>query len=304
VVDILVLRALGLGDTLAAVPALRGLRRAVGTSRIVLAGPSGPGELLRRVGVVDEIRPVAGLTPAGLRWEGPAVNLHGRGPQSHRLLHAAGARPVVGFACADAGCAGPPWRQDEPERARWCRLVASRWDVPTDPDDVRLDLMPSARPVDVVVHPGAASGARRWPLDRWAAVVGSLVGREVVVTGSPQERDLGLALARLVGLREDRVLAGRTGIAGLAAVVTSARLVLSGDTGIAHLAYAAGTPSVTIFGPTPPRRWGPPTGPHVAVWKGSGVGDPHATSPDPALLAVRSVDVMAAVDRLAAVTQR
>jgi ADP-heptose:LPS heptosyltransferase len=88
------------------------------------------------------------------------------------------------------------------------------------------------------------------------------------------------------------VLAGRTDLAQLAAQVASARLLVSGDTGIAHLASACGTPSVLLFGPTAPSRWGPPEdGPHRVLWHGDGSGDPWGEEPDPALLAISSEEV-------------
>lgn len=84
------------------------------------------------------------------------------------------------------------------------------------------------------------------------------------------------------------------GLAELAAVVAGARLVVCGDTGVAHLATAYRTPSVLLFGPMSPARWGPRSGPHTVLWKGDGRGDPHGERPDPALLALRTDDVLAA----------
>jgi ADP-heptose:LPS heptosyltransferase len=53
------------------------------------------------------------------------------------------------------------------------------------------------------------------------------------------------------------VLAGRTDVGELAALVAGARLVVCGDTGVGHLATGYGTPSVLLFGPNPPAIWGP-----------------------------------------------
>jgi ADP-heptose:LPS heptosyltransferase len=297
-VDVLVLRALGLGDTLAAVPALRALRRAV-EGRLVLAGPAAPGELLRAAGVVDEVVAAVGLdatVPRGATW---AVNLHGRGPQSHRLLLAAQPRHLVGFAVPDLGLTGPTWRADEPERARWCRLVTTTWPgTPADPDDVRLAPPPGAPGTRaVVVHPGAASAARRWPVERWAQVVRALraAGHDVVVTGTSAERGIAASLATAAGLPAGAVRAGDTALPDLVRLVADAAAVLSGDTGVAHLAFAYGTPSVTLYGPTPPRWWGPPPGPHAALWHGDGPGDPHADVPDAALLRVEPAEVLVAL---------
>jgi ADP-heptose:LPS heptosyltransferase len=83
-------------------------------------------------------------------------------------------------------------------------------------------------------------------------------GHHVVLTGGPGERELALSVARDAGLPTDRVLAGHTDLAALAALVASARLVVSGDTGVGHLATGYRVPSVVLFGPVPPKWWGPP----------------------------------------------
>jgi ADP-heptose:LPS heptosyltransferase len=76
--------------------------------------------------------------------------------------------------------------------------------------------------------------------------------------------------------------------------------VACGDTGVAHLATALGTPSVVLFGPTPPAEWGPPPDPgHAVLWAGRR-GDPHAAAPDPGLLAITVLDVVAALQGLPA----
>jgi ADP-heptose:LPS heptosyltransferase len=95
------------------------------------------------------------------------------------------------------------------------------------------------------------------------------------------------------------VLAGRTDLRGLAETVAGAGRVVCGDTGVAHLATAFGTPSVVLFGPTPPSEWGPPPdrAQHRALWAGRR-GDPHARTPDPGLLEIGVADVLAALSRL------
>ncbi|MBE9927387.1 glycosyltransferase family 9 protein, partial [Cellulosimicrobium cellulans] len=154
-------------------------------------------------------------------------------------------------------------------------------------------------------------------------------GHDVVVTGSLDERDL---CARVVA-DADTALGGPAGapdgtgsvtdtagtldLPALADVVATARLVVCGDTGVAHLATAYGTPSVVLFGPTPPATWGPAVDPerHAVLWHGdteqgrahapdpaSGAyrGDPHAADLDPALDRITVAEVVAAARSLLA----
>jgi ADP-heptose:LPS heptosyltransferase len=149
----------------------------------------------------------------------------------------------------------------------------------------------------VVVHPGAGYPARRWPAERYASVAAALVaaGRDVVVTGGPAETGLARRVVTLAGLPPQACRAGRTSLLDLAALVAGAGLVVCGDTGVGHLATAYRTPSVLLFGPTPPALWGPPHRPeHIVVWAGGDGGDPNAARPDRALLAIRPDEVIAA----------
>jgi ADP-heptose:LPS heptosyltransferase len=115
-----------------------------------------------------------------------------------------------------------------------------------------------------------------------------------LLTGDQDERPAALFVAEAAGVPVDRVVAGRTDVVELAGVVAGARLVLAGDTGVGHLATALGRPSVLLFGPTPPSRWGPPRDAHhVVLWKGS-TGDPHADQPDPGLLEITVDEVLEA----------
>ncbi|MFG3599796.1 glycosyltransferase family 9 protein [Micromonospora chersina] len=304
---ILVLRALGVGDLATGVPALRALRAAYPGKELALVAPRWLAPLVELVGVVDRQVFADGLGHLG--WPGPppavAVNLHGRGPESHRMLAEARPRRLLAFANADAGWHdGPPWRAEEHEVDRWCRMLGW-YGIPADRTDLALRRpVAGGLPTGVtVVHPGAKAAQRRWPPEHFAAVARELSGRghRVVVTGSPGERDIAAEVARRAGLPADAVLAGATDVGELAALVAHARLVLCGDTGVAHLATAFATPSVLLFGPVPPSWWGPPPDRpwHEALWAGPRpAGDGPGVHPALAELDVPAV--LAAVDRVTA----
>jgi ADP-heptose:LPS heptosyltransferase/uncharacterized protein YjbJ (UPF0337 family) len=293
---LLAYRALGLGDLLTGLPALRALREAFPGHRIVLAAPGALAPLAELSGAVDEVLDTGPLAVPAPRGADVAVNLHGCGPESHRAILASHPRRMIAFATATVPWRGPEWRACEHEVERWCRLLVESG-IPADPGRLELSAPPgSPAPGATVIHPGAASRARRWPAERWAAVARAErdAGRRVVVTGSADERPLAQKVARGAGLDDDDVLAGRTDLMELAAVVASAGRVLCGDTGVGHLATALGVPSVLLFGPTPPSEWGPPPASerHVALYHGER-GDPHGDMPHPGLLAIGVDDVLA-----------
>lgn len=301
---VLVLRALGLGDLLTALPALRGLRAAHRGHQRVLAAPAWLAPLALLSGAVDKVLDTPALdaaAPTALRWCGPApelaVNLHGRGPQSTDLLRALQPARLVSYGVSSH------WRPDEREVDRWCRLLAEAG-IDCQPGVLALPLPAAAGPVGLtVVHPGAGTGSRRWPAGRFAALARALVerGHRVVLTGSAGEAELAGSVAAAARLPEGASLAGRTSLLELAALVGRARLVVSGDTGVGHLATAYGTPSVLLFGPVSPSVWGPPAGAsqHRVLWGGR-TSEPFSNMPAPALLAVGVPDVLASVDGLVA----
>ncbi|XVV09450.1 glycosyltransferase family 9 protein [Actinoplanes sp. CA-131856] len=295
---ILALRALGVGDLATAVPALRGLRGAFPGRPLALAAPTWLTPLVELTGVVDEVIATDDLTPRRWQRDAPevAVNLHGSGPESHRLLQATQPAKLWAFASAPAGhLDGPTWNEEDHEVHRWCRLLR-HYGVPADESDLSLTVPGVDVPAGVtIIHPGAKSPSRRWPAERFAAVAAALTanGHRVMVTGSESERPLCEQVAEQAGL--GGAVVPRTGLAELAGLVAKARLLISGDTGIAHLASAYRTPSVVLFGPMSPSRWGPPARAyHRSIWHGtkSEPGDSMDPGVHPALLAVTPAEVL------------
>ncbi|WP_289444732.1 glycosyltransferase family 9 protein, partial [Klebsiella pneumoniae] len=87
---------------------------------------------------------------------------------------------------------------------------------------------------------------RRYPVDRFAAAARALVdehGWQVVVIGGPDDAHLAERLMTSLAGRGVSV-AGRLGVAALAALVSRATLFVGNNSGPAHLAAAVGTPAV------------------------------------------------------------
>lgn len=302
---VLVLRARGLGDLLTAVPALRALRRARPHDHIVLAAPHRLKPIVDLITSVDEMVPTA--DPESMRWDGEppalAVNLHGSGAEGIVELAKTHPTRILTYRTpAFPDLEGPEWQSDMHEVDRWCHLLES---AGISADSRNLGLVPPVATTNhrdcVVVHIGAGAAARRWPPERFAAVVRHLLvqGREVVLTADEFERDIALSIAARAGLALGQVLAGQQNLIELSATVAEAALVVCGDTGVAHLATAFGTRTVLLFGPTSPSHSGPPPhllGRHVVLWAGR-TGDRDGDSPDPGLLEITVPEVVEAIDR-------
>ena len=111
------------------------------------------------------------------------------------------------------------------------------------------------------VHASGGRESKQWHLDRFAAVARQLAERHdatIVLTGSAADRPLVEAVKR--DLASVRVVdaAGPLDIPATAALLARLDLFVTGDTGPMHLAGVVGTPVVALFGPSEPRRYGPP----------------------------------------------
>jgi ADP-heptose:LPS heptosyltransferase len=194
----------------------------------------------------------------------------------------------------------------EPERAL-SLAAAAGYPLPDGADGgLRIDVPApdgAERAGYVLVHPGASVPARACPPERCQAIVAALAGagRDVMVSGGPDEQDLTAYVAGTVA--QDR--GGATDLAGLARLIAGADVLVSGNTGPAHLAAAVGTPVVSLFAPTVPfGQWGPYQVPTVRL------GEQLAACRDtravqcpvpghPCLSHIDPADVVAAVDALA-----
>ncbi len=110
----------------------------------------------------------------------------------------------------------------------------------------------------IAVHPGAGAEVKLWTNENWSGVADALAasGARVLLTGSAEEAALTADIARR--MRSPAVdAAGATSLPCLAALLQRCDVVLGPDAGILHLATAVGAPTVRLYGPIDPRKFGP-----------------------------------------------
>lgn len=110
------------------------------------------------------------------------------------------------------------------------------------------------------INPGAAYGSsKRWIPARFAAVADRLAERyraKVLIFGGPAEASLAEELQETMK-HPSILLAGKTTIRQMMALISRCRLFVTNDSGPMHVASALGVPLVAVFGPTDPAATGP-----------------------------------------------
>ena len=107
-----------------------------------------------------------------------------------------------------------------------------------------------------VLHPGASAPSRRYPSERFGAVVRTLAsehGWRFVLTGSRDEIPL-IERVRAAAPARTFSLGGELSLAELAALIRCAPLLISNNTGPVHIAAAVGTPVVDLYALTNPQH--------------------------------------------------
>jgi heptosyltransferase-3 len=135
---------------------------------------------------------------------------------------------------------------------------------------VRTELMP--RGDYAVIHAGPMFRYKQWTQSGWRELAAALRARglSVVATGGPSAEDRRY-LDTIWDGADVRRLDGVLTWAELAALIRAARLYAGPDTSVTHLAAATGVPTIAVYGPTDPRRWGPwPAGGLSTAWAAAG----------------------------------
>jgi heptosyltransferase-1 len=153
------------------------------------------------------------------------------------------------------------------------------------------------RPV-ALINPGAGWGAKRWPVERYAAVARGLIERgfRILINAGPGEEPMADVIVQGTS---GAAIPLATSLEQLIALTRRIALCVAGDTGPLHLACALGRPVIGIYGPTDPSRNGP-FGTRFKVLRSPLSRRDHTRLPEPeaGLLTIEPEDVLRAASEL------
>ena len=113
-----------------------------------------------------------------------------------------------------------------------------------------------------VLHPYPKFTYKMWTPAAWVALAQWLQrrGLGVVFTGGPEPEELAYVAAIVKALSPAPLtvsLAGTLTLGATAELIRRACVFVGPDTAVTHIAAATGTPTVALFGPSNPVKWGP-----------------------------------------------
>lgn len=141
-----------------------------------------------------------------------------------------------------------------------CQEVVMGWKAEN------IESVRSMIPFDVEVEPYVVLHAfpmyiyKAWRQDAWIELASWLKqnGMRIVLTGGNDLAEMASVKALQKLMPADTVnVAGEFGFSEVAYLLSKARAYVGPDTVVTHLAAAVGTPTVALFGPSNPVKWGP-----------------------------------------------
>jgi heptosyltransferase-2 len=126
------------------------------------------------------------------------------------------------------------------------------------------------------VHAGSASSStsRRWETNKFAGLCDVLLKKynaKIILIGSDEEKEINEEIYEQTEVKEKIIdLSGKIGLKELIYLVTKLDLFIANDSGPMHVSSAMGTPTIGLFGPNLPERYGPYGKNHKGIYKGHG----------------------------------
>lgn len=121
-----------------------------------------------------------------------------------------------------------------------------------------------SRPV-LLVNPWTSWESKNWGIENFIRCLRRLPPDiQILLCGGPADRAKNKQIASAAG-RPITDLTGKTTLSELARIVQLSDLLLTGDTGTLHIAIALHVPTLSLWGPSAPEKYGPLVPGHIVV---------------------------------------
>lgn len=293
--SILVLRFWGVGETILTLPMLKALREAKPRARITVLCTPRNSDVFFAQPFIDECRqvwtpslPLLALSSLGKydlaidtepHFAVSAILAFFMGKRSigfdygeRAKLYDANVRyndrqHVVYTFCDLLGPLGAAARPAELVKLRYGESARKAVDLRFEAANIR----PRAKPtVGIHAFCGPTAPWRAWPRERFAELIDRIKAKHdcmVILTGSGAEAAGNEEIISMLKSREGVFNFPDLPTASLFYLASQYSLMVSNDTGPMHIAAAQGVPTIGLFGPNTPERFGPfPPERHVAAY--------------------------------------
>ena len=288
---IAIFRALQLGDLLCSIPAVRALRQAYPQAHITLLSMPWALSLVDRFphyfnsfihfpcypGLPEQpLNPQAFTAFLSTVQEAQydlILQMQGNGTIVNPMVEILGGRNTAGFCVPNDYCPNKNLFLEYPEgiheTERHVRLMeylgissqGTYLEFPItqkDEDELKQLKLPIQPQQYICIHPGSRGSWRQWPVAHFAKLADHAAskGFQIIITGTSEELDIVQSLMQHMN-RDAIVIAGKTSLGAVAALLKNAFALISNCTGVSHIAAALHTPSVVISMDGEPERWAP-----------------------------------------------
>jgi heptosyltransferase-3 len=112
-----------------------------------------------------------------------------------------------------------------------------------------------------IIHPYPMFSYKMWNLEGWINIMSWLNksrGLKIVLTGGNSSDEIEYIAKIHQSLPHDGTnIAGKLNLNGVAYLLSKASIYVGLDTSVTHMAAALGIPTIALYGPTNPVKWGP-----------------------------------------------
>ena len=276
---ILVVCTRRIGDVLLTTPLIRSLRKAWQDAQIDVLVLQGTEGVLVGNPDIDRVRalPKGGTRGARLRFylsllQSYDISLAATGSDRARFLARWAGRRCLGLWSLTDPARGRRWLpghwvdfSETGEHAIESPLRLAKaigvppWREVVPPQRKAFPAITGLRQSYAVVHPWPKFSYKAWPRERWVSLGRALAldGLQVVLSGGPDVEEMAFCAGLAEEIPGALNLCGTQGFDSLAKLISLARVYIGPDTVMTHIAAATGAPTVALFGPSNPVRWGP-----------------------------------------------